>query len=165
VGRLPRLRAIIGGDLSRTRSDRTLGYTMYTEPQVGRVGITADAAQEEGRPYRVVTIPLSDVAPAPSGTWRRVLRLVVDPRRTRSSRDLCGYEAGMIHVILAHMEAAQPGASSERSVHIHPTFAEGIPSLAAALAVSAAELGAALARGREGDPFPSSGRMRWAAEP
>ena len=42
-----------------------------------------------------------------------------------------GYEAGeLIHVILAHMEAGSTWRVLERSVHIHPTFAEGIPSLA-----------------------------------
>jgi dihydrolipoamide dehydrogenase len=128
-----RLRAIIGGDLSRTRSDRTLGYTMYTEPQVGRVGITADAAQEEGRPYRVVTIPLSDVARGPEWNLEEgFFRLVVDPRSDAIlGATFVGYEAGeLIHVILAHMEAGSTWRVIERSVHIHPTFAEGIPSLA-----------------------------------
>jgi dihydrolipoamide dehydrogenase len=128
-----RLRAIIGGDLSRTRSDRTLGYAMYTEPQVGRVGITADAAQEEGRPYRVVTISLSDVARGPEWNLEEgFFRLVVDPQSDAIlGATFVGYEAGeLIHVILAHMEAGSTWRVIERSVHIHPTFAEGIPSLA-----------------------------------
>jgi dihydrolipoamide dehydrogenase len=128
-----RLRAILGGDRSRTRADRTLGYAMYTEPQVGRVGITADAAQQDGAAHRVVTIALSDVARGPEWNLEEgFFRLVVDPRSDAIlGATFVGYEAGeLIHVILAHMEAGSTWRVLERSVHVHPTFAEGIPSLA-----------------------------------
>jgi dihydrolipoamide dehydrogenase len=36
----------------------------------------------------------------------------------------------LIHVILAHMEAGSTWRVLERSVHVHPTFSEGLPSLA-----------------------------------
>ena len=128
-----RLLAIIGGDLSRTRDDRVLGYAMFTEPQIGRVGITADEAERTGRAHRVVTLQLQDVARGeewdlPEGFFR----LVVDPANDAIlGGTFVGYEAGeLIHVILAHMEAGSTWRVLERSVHIHPTFAEGIPSLA-----------------------------------
>ncbi|HEY4439495.1 MAG TPA: FAD-dependent oxidoreductase, partial [Candidatus Elarobacter sp.] len=128
-----RLRAIIEGDRSRTRSDRVLGYAMYTEPQVGRVGITADEATKQGRPHRAVTLPLTDVARGPEWNLEEgFFRLVVDPESERIlGATFVGYEAGeLIHVILAHMEAGSSWRVLERSVHIHPTFAEGLPSLA-----------------------------------
>ena len=128
-----RLDAILNGDRSRTRSDRVLGYAMYTEPQIGRVGITAEQAAERAIAHRVVTLQLADVARG--AEWALdagFFRLVVD-----SSTDailgatFAGYEAGeLIHVILAHMEAGSTWRVLERSVHIHPTFAEGLPSLA-----------------------------------
>jgi dihydrolipoamide dehydrogenase len=128
-----RLKAILAGDLSRTRADRVLGYAMYTEPQVGRVGITADDAERRGLPHRVVTYQLADDARGvewnlPDGFFR----LVVDPHSDAIlGGTFVGYEAGeLIHVILAHMEAGSTWRVLERSVHIHPTFAEGIPSLA-----------------------------------
>ena len=128
-----RLRAIIGGDRSRTRDDRVLGYAMYTDPQVGRVGITADQAAERGLAHRAVTLPLSNVARGPEwGLEDGFFRLVVDPQTDRIlGATFVGYEAGeLIHVILAHMEAGSTWRVLERSVHIHPTFAEGLPSLA-----------------------------------
>ncbi|MBV8749194.1 MAG: dihydrolipoyl dehydrogenase, partial [Candidatus Eremiobacteraeota bacterium] len=128
-----RLRSIIGGDLSRTRDDRVLGYAMYTDPQVGRVGITADQAAERGLAHRVVTLPLSNVARGPEWSLDEgFFRLVVDPQTDRIlGATFVGYEAGeLIHVILAHMEAGSTWRVLERSVHIHPTFAEGLPSLA-----------------------------------
>ena len=128
-----RLRAIIGGDGSRTRSDRTLGYAMYTEPQIGRAGITADEAEQRSRAHRVVTLQLSDVARGPEwGLEDGFFRLVVDPQTDAIlGATFAGYEAGeLIHVIIAHMEAGSTWRVLERSVHIHPTFAEGLPSLA-----------------------------------
>lgn len=128
-----RLKAIIGGDLSRTRDDRVLAYAMYTEPQVGRVGMTADEATERGIDHRVVTLALANVARGPEWNLEEgFFRLVVDSASERIlGGTFVGYEAGeLIHVILAHMEAGSTWRVLERSVHIHPTFAEGIPSLA-----------------------------------
>jgi pyruvate/2-oxoglutarate dehydrogenase complex dihydrolipoamide dehydrogenase (E3) component len=42
-----------------------------------------------------------------------------------------GYEAGeIVHVIVAHMEAGSTWRVLDRSVHIHPTYGEALPSLA-----------------------------------
>lgn len=128
-----RLEAIIGGDLSRTRDDRVLGYAMFTEPQVGRVGLSADQAKQRGIAHRVVTLPLSEVARGVEWALENgFFRLVVDPASEKIlGATFTGYEAGeLIHVILAHMEAGSTWRVLERSVHIHPTFAEGMPSLA-----------------------------------
>ncbi|HYZ15307.1 MAG TPA: FAD-dependent oxidoreductase [Candidatus Acidoferrum sp.] len=128
-----RLKAIIDGDLSRTRNDRVLAYAMYTEPQLGRVGISADDAAARGIDHRVVTLALSDVARGLEWNLEEgFFRLVVDSASERIlGGTFIGYEAGeLIHVILAHMEAGSTWRILERSVHIHPTFAEGIPSLA-----------------------------------
>ena len=128
-----RLDAVINGDLSRTRNDRVLAYAMYTEPQVARVGITADQAQQRGIEHRVVTLQLADVARGPEWSLPEgFFRLVVDPATDKIlGATFAGYEAGeLIHVILAHMEAGSTWRVLERSVHVHPTFAEGLPSLA-----------------------------------
>ena len=128
-----RLRAILDGDLSRRRDDRVLAYAMYTEPQVGRAGITADQAARAGRNHRAVTLALADVARGPEWSLEDgFFRLVVDQDDDRIlGATFVGYEAGeLIHVILAHMEAGSTWRVLERSVHVHPTFAEGLPTLA-----------------------------------
>jgi pyruvate/2-oxoglutarate dehydrogenase complex dihydrolipoamide dehydrogenase (E3) component len=128
-----RLDAIINGDRSRTRGDRVLGYAMYTEPQVGRVGITVEQAQAARLPHRTATLQLSDVARGPEWSLEEgFFRLVVAAESERIlGATFVGYEAGeLIHVILAHMEAGSTWRVLERSVHIHPTFSEGLPTLA-----------------------------------
>jgi dihydrolipoamide dehydrogenase len=128
-----RIKAILHGDRSRTRADRVLGYTTFTEPQVGRAGLTLEAALATGRDARAVTLPLGDVARAVE--WNETngfYRLVVDTNTDAIlGATLVGYEAGeLVHVFIAHMEAAGTWRTLERSVHIHPTYAEGLPSLA-----------------------------------
>jgi pyruvate/2-oxoglutarate dehydrogenase complex dihydrolipoamide dehydrogenase (E3) component len=128
-----RLKAILGGDLSRTRSDRVLGYAVFTDPQVGRVGLTHEAALKAGHAVRCVTLELENVARAIE--WNETngfYRMIVDTRTDAIlGATLVGYEAGeLVHVFLAHMEAGSTWQKLEQSVHIHPTYAEGLPSLA-----------------------------------
>ncbi|HEY0614887.1 MAG TPA: FAD-dependent oxidoreductase [Candidatus Elarobacter sp.] len=128
-----RLDATIAGDRSRTRSDRVLAYAMYTEPQVGRAGMTAAQAEAAGVAHRAVTLQLTDVARGPEWSLDAgFFRLVVDAASEAIlGATFTGYEAGeLIHVILAHMEAGSSWRVLERSVHVHPTFSEGLPSLA-----------------------------------
>jgi len=95
---------------------QVLGYAFFTQPQVGRAGLTLEQvarATEVGRTdgfYRMVIDEASD----------RILgATLVGP---------CAAE--LIHVFIAHMEAGSTWQVLEQSVHIHPTFAEGLPSLA-----------------------------------
>jgi pyruvate/2-oxoglutarate dehydrogenase complex dihydrolipoamide dehydrogenase (E3) component len=81
----------------------------------------------------VVTLPLEEVARARE--WDNTAgyyRLVVDRVSEKIlGATLVGYEAGeLVHIILAHMEAGSTWRVLDRSVHIHPTYAEGLPSLA-----------------------------------
>jgi len=102
-----RLQAILCGT-NRTRSDRVLGYAVYTEPQVGRVGMTLEQAQKKGINARCVTLPMSQIARAIE--WGHELgfyRMVVDNDTDNIlGATLVGYEAAeIVHVFLSLMEA------------------------------------------------------------
>jgi pyruvate/2-oxoglutarate dehydrogenase complex dihydrolipoamide dehydrogenase (E3) component len=127
-----RVKAILGGK-DRTRNDRVLGYAIYTEPQVGRVGMTLEQARKKGINARAVTLPMSQIARAIE--WGHDLgfyRMVVDRDTDKIlGATLVGYEtAELVHVFLALMEAGATWQLLERSVHIHPTYGEALPSLA-----------------------------------
>ncbi len=127
-----RLKAILCGE-SRTRSDRVLGYAVYTEPQVGRVGMTLEQAQKQGINACAVTLPMSQIARAIE--WGHDLgfyRMVIDKDTDKIlGATLVGYEtAELVHVFLSLMEAGATWQLLERSVHIHPTYGEALPSLA-----------------------------------
>lgn len=128
-----RLKATLLGGLPRERDDRVLAYAAFTDPQVGRVGLTAEAARRAGRTAREVTLPFSEVARGTeSGEETGFFRLVVDRANDEIiGATFVGYEAAeLIHVILAHMESRSRWQILAGSVHVHPTFAEGLPALA-----------------------------------
>jgi dihydrolipoamide dehydrogenase len=127
-----RLKAILSGE-NRTRSDRVLGYAIYTEPQVGRVGMTIEDAQKQGINARCVTLPMAHIARAIE--WGHDLgfyRMVIDRETDKIlGATLVGYEAGeIVHVFLSLLEAGATWQLLEQSVHIHPTYGEALPSLA-----------------------------------
>jgi dihydrolipoamide dehydrogenase len=127
-----RLKAILAGE-HRTRHDRVLGYAVYTEPQVGRVGMTLDQAQKQGINARAVTLPVTQIARGIE--WGHDLgfyRMVIDADTDKIlGATLVGYEtAELVHVFLSLMEAGATWQLLEQSVHIHPTYGEALPSLA-----------------------------------
>ncbi|KAM3098229.1 dihydrolipoyl dehydrogenase family protein [Phormidesmis sp. 146-12] len=127
-----RLKAILCGE-HRMRHDRVLGYAVYTEPQVGRVGMTLEQAQKQGMNAREVTLPMAHIARGIE--WGHDLgfyRMVIDTDTDLIlGATLVGYEtAELVHVFLALMEAGAPWQMLEQSVHIHPTYGEALPSLA-----------------------------------
>lgn len=127
-----RLKVILSGE-ERTRSDRVLGYAVYSEPQVGRVGMTLEQAQQKGIHARSATLPMSQIARAIE--WGHDLgfyRMVVDNDTDKIlGATLVGYEAAeIVHVFLSLIEAGATWQILERSVHIHPTYGEALPSLA-----------------------------------
>ncbi len=126
-----RLTSILAGG-NRTRNDRVLAYTTFTEPQVARVGLDDAQARARGIKARSVTLGIERIARAIE--WGQDLgfyRLLVDENDRIIGATLVGYEAGeIVHVILAHMEARSTWHLLDESVHIHPTYAEGLPTLA-----------------------------------
>ncbi len=127
-----RLKAILCGE-QRSRNDRVLGYAVYTEPQVGRVGLTLEQAQQQGIKARAVTMPMAHIARGIE--WGHDLgfyRMVVEEDTDRIlGATLVGYEtAELVHVFLSLMEAKATWRLLEQSVHIHPTYGEALPSLA-----------------------------------
>jgi pyruvate/2-oxoglutarate dehydrogenase complex dihydrolipoamide dehydrogenase (E3) component len=120
-----------GGE--RTRDDRVLAYTTFTEPQVARAGLTLAEAQTRGLRARAVTLRMGSIARAIEwGHDFGFYRLVVDEDSEQIlGATLVGYEAGeVVHAIVAHMEAGSSWRVLDRSVHIHPTYGEALPSLA-----------------------------------
>ena len=127
-----RLTAILNGE-DRTKSDRVLGYAVYTEPQVGRVGMTLTEAEQQGLNACAVTLPMVQIARGIE--WGHDLgfyRMVIDRDTDKIlGATLVGYEtAELVHVFISLMEAGATWQLLEQSVHIHPTYGEALPSLA-----------------------------------
>lgn len=127
-----RLLGILHGE-DRSKGDRVLGYSMYTEPQVGRAGLSLEQAIEQGYDAQEARMDIKDMARGIE--WGQDLgffQMVID-KDTGSilGATLVGYEAGeLVHVFLDLIEAEATWELLERAQHIHPTYAEHLPSVA-----------------------------------
>ena len=116
----------------RTLSQRLVGYALYTDPPLGRVGMTQAQAEKTGRPILVSKRPMTRVGRAvEKGETKGFMKIVADAETQRilgaAILGTGGDEA--IHGILDMMNADQPVAALRWAVPIHPTVSELIPTL------------------------------------
>ena len=116
----------------RKLSDRILGYALYIDPPLGRVGMTETEARKSGRPLTVAKRPMTRVGRAvEKGETQGFMKLVADAETKQilgaTILGTGGDEA--IHGVLDMMNAAQPHEVLRWAVPIHPTVSELIPTL------------------------------------
>jgi len=122
----------------RRRDDRVLSYTTFTEPQLARTGLTIAQARAQHVDARAETLALEDVARGPEWNLERgFMRLVVDSATEKIvGATLVGYEMGeLVHTLGFAIELGATWRDLDRFVAIHPTFGEGLPTLARLFAV------------------------------
>ncbi|MBC5799948.1 MAG: FAD-dependent oxidoreductase [Candidatus Eremiobacteraeota bacterium] len=127
-----RLRSTFSGT-PRKRNDRVLSYATFTEPQLARTGLTEREAKAMGRDVRVQTLALEDVARGEE--WNLTdgfYRLVVDASSDAIlGATLVGYEAAeIVHTLAFAIHVGATRRQLDDFMAIHPTFSEGLPSLA-----------------------------------
>jgi dihydrolipoamide dehydrogenase len=117
----------------RTRDDRVLGYAVFTDPQLGRAGLSLEEAGEKGYRAREEIMQIKSMARAVEwGHEEGFYQMVIDERSGRIlGATLVGYEAAeLVHVIIDLIETGATWEVLEQAQHIHPTYAENLPSLA-----------------------------------
>lgn len=119
-------------DLHRKVSERIECYGLFVDPPLGRVGMTERAARDSGFNVRVGKRQMARVGRAREfGETQGFMKVVVDGDTDKilgaAILGLNGDEA--IHCIVDTMNANLPYTTIQRSVHIHPTVAELIPTV------------------------------------
>lgn len=117
---------------TRRISDRIQAYALYTDPPLGRVGMTEAEVRKRGRPALVSRADMADVSRAyEKGETEGFMKILVDAESKQilgaSFLGQSGDEA--IHCILDTMYAKAPYTTLQRAVHIHPTISEWIPTM------------------------------------
>ncbi len=117
----------------RTRDDRVLAYAAFTDPQLGRAGLSMAQARAKGLNAREARMEIKQMARAIE--WGHDLgfyEMVVDADNEHIlGATLVGYEAAeLVHVIVDLMETGATWRTLARGQHIHPAYAENLPSLA-----------------------------------
>lgn len=113
-------------------SERVPGYALYTDPPLGRVGMTEAQARATGRPLLIGKRPMTRVGRAvEKGETQGFMKVAVDAETKKilgaAILGTGGDEA--IHGILDMINAGAPYTRLQRAVPIHPTVSELIPTM------------------------------------
>jgi pyruvate/2-oxoglutarate dehydrogenase complex dihydrolipoamide dehydrogenase (E3) component len=111
-----------------TIENRYLPYALFTDPQLGRVGITEIAARASGRKFKMGMYPMSSVARAiERDETAGLMKIIVDAQSDRIlGAAILGSEGGETVQILGAMILADARYTVLKgAVYIHPTLAEG----------------------------------------
>ncbi len=115
-----------------TVAGRLVPYTVFTDPQLGRVGLTEREAREQGRPYRVAKIPMSWVARAlETDETRGLMKALVDAESGEIiGAAILGVEGGeVMAAVQMAMMGGVPYTAIRDGVFAHPTVAESLNTL------------------------------------
>ena len=119
-----------GKDL--TIDHRIVPYSVFTDPQLGRVGITEKEARTKGYKLKIGKIPMTWVARAiERDETAGMMKLVVDAPSDRIlGAAILATEGGeLIQMLGTLMLAGLPYTLLKGAVYIHPTLAEGFFTL------------------------------------
>jgi pyruvate/2-oxoglutarate dehydrogenase complex dihydrolipoamide dehydrogenase (E3) component len=126
---------LLDGDKRRV-SDRITAYNLYTDPPLGRVGLTETEVRKSGRPALMARMAMEDVSRAfEKGETLGFMKILVDAETKQflgaSILGVGGDE--VVHSILDLMYAKSPYTVMQRAMHIHPTVSELLPTMLADL--------------------------------
>lgn len=116
----------------RRVSDRVPSYALYIDPPLGRAGMTADEVRRSGRKALVGKRPMTRVGRAvEKGETQGFMKVVVDAETEQilgaAILGVGGDE--VIHSIIDIMTAKKPYTAISRTMHIHPTVSELVPTV------------------------------------
>lgn len=115
-----------------TTHDRLVPYTVFIDPQLGRVGLSEREAREQGRTIRVAKMPMSYVARAlETDESRGLMKAIVDAHSGQIlGCAILGIEGGEIMSALQlAMMGKLPYTTLRDAVFAHPTLAESLNNL------------------------------------
>jgi len=117
--------------VSRRVSDRVPTYALFIDPPLGRAGMTVEAVRKSGRKALVGKRPMTRVGRAvEKGETQGFMKVVVDAETDEilgaAILGVGGDE--VIHAILDIMTAKKPYTAISRTMHIHPTVSELVPT-------------------------------------
>ena len=117
---------------SASTKDRFVPYTVYIDPQLGRVGLTETEARAQGQNIRVAKMPMNYVARALEvDETRGFLKVIVDEQNDQIlGAAILGIEGGEIMSMLQiAMMGKLPYTALREATFAHPTLAESLNNL------------------------------------
>jgi pyruvate/2-oxoglutarate dehydrogenase complex dihydrolipoamide dehydrogenase (E3) component len=118
------------GDQSRT-TNRVVPYAIFTDPELGRVGMSETQARAAGKPIKVTHFEMKHNGKARElGEMEGFIKVIIDSdtQRILGAAVLCSGAAELVHIYVALMNAQAPYTMLENAIQIHPTLSEAIQS-------------------------------------
>jgi pyruvate/2-oxoglutarate dehydrogenase complex dihydrolipoamide dehydrogenase (E3) component len=116
----------------RRISDRVATYALYIDPPLGRAGLTVDQVRKSGRKALMGKRPMTRVGRAvEKGETQGFMKVVVDAE-TNEILGVAILGVGgdeVVHSLLDIMSAKDPYTAISRTMHIHPTVSELVPTM------------------------------------
>jgi pyruvate/2-oxoglutarate dehydrogenase complex dihydrolipoamide dehydrogenase (E3) component len=116
----------------RTTTDRLIPFTLFTEPELARVGLTEREARREGFEVRIAKLPVATIPRAKTmSETRGFIKAVIDAKTNRIlGCAILSVEAGeMLGAVQMAMIAGLPFSALRDAVLSHPTMVEGFNNL------------------------------------
>ena len=116
----------------RKVSDRIVTYALFTDPPLGRAGMTAAQIKASGRRALIATRPMTRVSRAvEKGETAGFIKVIVDAETKKiAGAAILGVTGDeVIHSLLDVMYASAPYTTVSRAMHIHPTVSELLPTV------------------------------------
>jgi pyruvate/2-oxoglutarate dehydrogenase complex dihydrolipoamide dehydrogenase (E3) component len=108
---------------------RIVPYCVFTDPQLGGVGLTEKEARSRGYKLKIGRVPMTSVARARErDETAGLMKIVVDAANDRilGASFLATDGGETIHIVYTLMLAGAPYTVLKGAVYIHPTLAEGL---------------------------------------
>jgi pyruvate/2-oxoglutarate dehydrogenase complex dihydrolipoamide dehydrogenase (E3) component len=121
---------------ARRVSDRIAAYALFTDPPLGRVGLTEAEVRAQGIPTLMGVLPMTRVGRARErGETQGFMKVLVhrDTGRILGAALLCIEGDEIVHTLIDAMAGDVSAETIRRAMHIHPTVSELIPTLLANL--------------------------------
>jgi pyruvate/2-oxoglutarate dehydrogenase complex dihydrolipoamide dehydrogenase (E3) component len=115
-----------------TIENRIVPYTLFIDPQLGRIGMTESEARAQNRKYRVAKMPMNYVARALEvDETRGFMKAIVDSDSDQIlGAAVLGIEGGEIMAMLQlAMMGRLPFTALREGIFAHPTLAESLNNL------------------------------------
>lgn len=124
------IESAILGDGAHT-TERIVPYAMFTDPELGRVGMSEREAEKSGKKIKISRYEMKKNGKAremgePDGFIKVIID--ADTEKILGAAVLAHIGAELVQGYVDLMNADKPFTNLENSVHIHPTFFEAVQS-------------------------------------
>lgn len=112
--------------------DRIVPYTMFTDPQLGRVGLSEKDAEEKGLDFHTIKIPGKRITRGlESAKVQGLWKAIVDKKSGEilGASMICTEGGEMASIIQMAMQGGIPAKNLAKGIFSHPTYSESLNTL------------------------------------